>query len=171
MMQLTTADLIDVLRSHPSVSARMYAARTLGTATDHNTARAQEALIGALADQIAAVRRQAARALHATGWAPQTDHQHALFRIAVADWDGCVALGKGAVNRLIAALHDRQAAVRWNAAKSLGCIGDERAVTPLILVLQRDDEFLVQRRALEALRRIGSDRAHDAIADWYRVEF
>lgn len=167
-MGLSTQHLIDVLQSHPSVPARMYAAHTLG---ESETAVARDALVGALADSIAAVRRQAALALQSAGWHPASDHQQVLLHIALADWEGCVQMGALAVNRLIAALHDRQAAVRWNAAKSLGRIGDERAVTPLILVLQHDDDFLVQRRALEALKALGNERATAAVANWYRVEW
>jgi HEAT repeat protein len=56
--------------------------------------------------------------------------------------------GPEAVEPLLASLHDPAACVRLQAAKSLGRIGDARAVEPLLVMLRRatDDEMLQKER-------------------------
>lgn len=167
-MTLPMHALIEALQEHPGVHVRMYAAHALG---DFDNTIATNALIYALTDHVDSVRRTAAQALKNAGWQPDSDHDRTLYYIALTRWDDCVRLGTGAVNRLIAALNDQQAGIRWNAARALGRIGDERAVTALILVLSNDSNMLVQRRTVEALRSIGTTRALDAVDDWYDIVF
>lgn len=163
-----TSLLIENLHHHPSVAVRMYAAHALG---HDGSWRAVQALVDALQDPESDVRRQVAHALRHARWQPANTYEAAQFYIALLDWESCVALGADAVNRLIAMLNDRQASVRWNAVRALGLIGDHRAITPLITLTHDDRELLVQRRAIEALHRMGTPRALQAIDDWYRFEW
>ena len=55
-----------------------------------------------------------------------------------------------AVEPLITALQDQHEQVREAAAKTLGIIGDRRALVPLNLALQDADEQ-VRKKAIEAL--------------------
>jgi HEAT repeat protein len=64
-----------------------------------------------------------------------------------------VALGKPAVPSLIRALQNSKLdQVRWEAAKALGAIGDTRAISPLVKVLEDSDPD-VAWLAAEALRQ------------------
>ena len=164
----TTYQLINSLQQHKSVPVRIYAAHELGNS---GTPVAVAALVDALQDPCSDVRRNVAQALTVAAWQPQSTYEIVQFRIARHDWEGCIALGAGAVNRLIAMLSDSLAMVRWNVVRALGLIGDDRAITPLITVMANDPNFLVQRRAIEALQRFGTPRALEAVAQWYRVEW
>jgi len=57
------------------------------------------------------------------------------------------------VEPLISALKDKDESVRWNAAKALGKLKDERAVEPLISALIDSNE-VVRRAATKALEEI-----------------
>ncbi|GAI40205.1 unnamed protein product, partial [marine sediment metagenome] len=64
------------------------------------------------------------------------------------------------VEGLIKALRHKRVEVRKTAARALGEMGEERAVEPLIRVLNDSDESqIVWRRAAEALGNIGDERA------------
>jgi HEAT repeat protein len=63
-------------------------------------------------------------------------------------------IGRPAVRPLIAALEDRRETVRWEAAKTLGMIGNRRAAPHLVKTLE-DEEFDVRWVAAEALVAIG----------------
>ena len=64
-----------------------------------------------------------------------------------------VALGKPAVPSLIRALQNSKLdQVRWEAAKALGAIGDTRAISPLVKVLEDSDPD-VAWLAAEGLRK------------------
>ncbi|MBO0779318.1 MAG: HEAT repeat domain-containing protein [Ktedonobacteraceae bacterium] len=63
---------------------------------------------------------------------------------------------------LLAGLHDRRAAVRENAAQTLGLMGRASAVAPLIETL-RDPVITVQWQAAKALGQIGSEAAVPAL--------
>jgi len=67
------------------------------------------------------------------------------------------------VRALIARLKDENAGVRSAAARSLGRLGDRRAVTPLIDVLAESDGE-VRSAAVEALAELGDARAVGPIA-------
>src|SRR5690348_14444362 len=67
------------------------------------------------------------------------------------------------VNALIARLKDDNAGVRGAAARSLGRLGDPRAVVPLIAVLA-DSDGEVRSAALDALADLGDPRAVGPIA-------
>lgn len=58
---------------------------------------------------------------------------------------------------LIQGLTDDSAAVRWEAARALGKIGDPRATVPLRTVSLHDDNKLVREAAGDALKRLGTE--------------
>jgi HEAT repeat protein len=55
-------------------------------------------------------------------------------------------------------LDDEDPSKRWKAAESLGRIGDDRAVDPLIIALT-DEDWRVKQKAAWALGKIGDPRA------------
>jgi HEAT repeat protein len=67
------------------------------------------------------------------------------------------------VGGLIRALQDRDIAVRAEAASSLGQLGDQKAVVPLISSLQNDSDPYVRSLAAKALGQLGEPRARDAL--------
>lgn len=67
---------------------------------------------------------------------------------------------------LLKALNDPQEMVRASAAKGLGLLGDERAVEPLIGLLLMDNSPKVKQSSVEALERIDSPQARDALKQW-----
>ena len=71
-----------------------------------------------------------------------------------------IKIGKPAVPALIEALQDQSNPFtrRWEAAKALGAIKDERAVEPLIKAMSDENE-VVRRVTAEALGRLGDKRA------------
>ncbi|MFC4406122.1 HEAT repeat domain-containing protein [Haloarchaeobius iranensis] len=58
------------------------------------------------------------------------------------------------------------AMTRSRAARSLGLIGDTRAVEPLADVLENDEDDTVRSSAAWALNRIGTEAALDAVAEY-----
>jgi HEAT repeat protein len=56
--------------------------------------------------------------------------------------------------------------VRSRAARSLGLIGDTRAIDPLADLLAEDDDDQVRASAAWALNQIGTERARDVVADY-----
>ncbi len=71
-----------------------------------------------------------------------------------------IKIGEPAVPALIEALQDKSNPFtrRWEAAKALGAIKDERAVEPLIKAMSDENE-VVRRVTAEALGRLGDKRA------------
>ena len=67
-----------------------------------------------------------------------------------------IDMGEPAVESLIQALKDNNPEIRENAAHALGKIGDERAVGPLVMIMNDPDEKLPPREnAILALGEIG----------------
>jgi HEAT repeat protein len=58
----------------------------------------------------------------------------------------------------LAMLNEDDPSQRWKAAESLGRIGDDRAVEPLIHALM-DEDWRVRQKAAWALGKIGDQRA------------
>ena len=107
-------------------------------------------------------REGAARALGEIGDARAVDPLLKADVVGCEVRDALSRIGAAAVERLIAALHDRHEGVRERAAEALGKIGDVRAVEPLIPALHDSHED-VRERAAEALGKIGDIRAVEAL--------
>jgi len=117
--------------------------------------RAVEPLINALKDEKWYVRKAAANALDKIGWLPDDGADGAAYWVAKEKWDRCVKIGALAVEPLIAVLKNVVwQEVRQAAAKTLGKIGDLRAVVPLIAALE-DLDARVRAAAAKALGEIG----------------
>jgi HEAT repeat protein len=136
MTRAGIAPLVEALRNK-SAEIRQSAVKQLG----ERGRVAVQALCGALRDEDAKVRREAAGG---------------LMRI--------VGLGDNSgfpISRLIDALADADAEVRWMAAVALGTIGTSaaEAISPLLKVLKSDGEWRPRRDAAAALARISNESA------------
>jgi HEAT repeat protein len=170
---------------------RLAAAEALGRIGDPAAA---EALVEALRSSVGGTRLEAARALHALGWAPADAAGRAEWAVALRDWQQCAALGAAAVDPLIDALaeddvevrdgaaevlagmgptvvaallnalHGPSPLARGHAALALGFLQDERSVGPLVAALKGEDGA-VRENALLALWRIGGPRAAGALIE------
>lgn len=76
--------------------------------------------------------------------------------------DALVDLGKPAVEKLIAALKDKEENVRKQAVIALGRIQDPDAIDPLIEML-KDKDWYTRLTAAAALEKIGDERGREAI--------
>jgi len=152
------APLIDALRNRDWI-VRMHAAKALGRIR-HPTA--VEPLIPLLQDAVKAVREETSVALAAIGDAAipsllaALTHQEWLVRLHAVE-----ALGKtkspAAVEPLLSALfNDADTAVKEDAIRALGQIGDGRALEFLIHVMKEPG---LRPLAVEALGLIGDRRA------------
>lgn len=169
--QLGTPDALGpVARAlkHPQPRVRNAAAAALGRIRD---ARSVEALLAYLKvqDPSYSVRAVAAQSLGQLGKdlslkpllemlaAPRADDR------AAAAWALGVSLRPvEAVVPLVEALKDRHSGVREMAARTLGDIGDRRAVPGLIDALasaHADEPYRVRQRVVEALGKLGDARA------------
>ena len=75
-----------------------------------------------------------------------------------------IKIGYPAVPGLTKALFDRNKAVKRAAAKALGKIGNDRCV-PALINSMRDDDAGVRKFVREALERIDSPEARDALSN------
>ncbi len=142
---------------------RMHAAKALGRVRH---ARAVEFLTPLLQDKVKAVREEAVQTLGVLGDGalPQL-----LESLKHAEWvvrlHSVEALGKikspECVGPLLHVLfNDRDSAVRVDAARALGEVGDPRAVEFLLVVMKDKD---IRVRAIEAVGKIGDRRAVPAL--------
>jgi HEAT repeat protein len=147
--------LIAALAS-PDWIVRMHAAKALGRIKDPE---AVGPLVPLLQDSVKAVREETSTALAAIGDAALSSllgaltHEDWLVRLHAVE-----ALGKTrspeAVTPLLSVLfNDRDRAVRQDAVRALGQIGDARAVDFLVTVMQEPG---LRPLAIEALGRIGN---------------
>jgi HEAT repeat protein len=152
------APLVAALMS-PDWIVRMHAAKALGRIKD---AGAVEPLIPLLQDKVKAVREETSAALAAIGDAAipsllsALTHSEWLVRLHAVE-----ALGKtrsaAAVEPLLSALfNDRDAAIREDAVRALGHIGDARAVDFLFVAMKEPG---LRPLAVESLGQIGDRRA------------
>jgi HEAT repeat protein len=178
--------LIDVLREHDSASAS--AARALGALGDARAveplaaelsnehlwwearkeaaialgrigdARAVEPLAAALRDRDDKIRSAAAEALTQLA-VPDDLATDAWYLVAERNWEAAFALGSIAVEPLVlVALTDKDKNAA-DAARTLGKIGDARAVEALVDVLAANRMGTVPAVTAEALGAIGDARA------------
>jgi HEAT repeat protein len=152
------APLIAALKS-PDWIVRMHAAKALGRIQDPG---AVGSLVPLLQDKVKAVREEASTALAAIGEAALSSllaaltHTEWLVRLHAVE-----ALGKTrspeAVNPLLSVLfNDPDRAVREDAVRALGQIGDARAVEFLVTAMKEPG---LRPLAIEALGRIGDRSA------------
>ena len=150
--------LITALKSHDWI-VRMHSAKALGRIKDPG---AVAPLVPLLQDSVKAVREETSTALAAIGEAALSSlfvaltHAEWLVRLHAVE-----ALGKTrspeAVDPLLSVLfNDRDAAVREDAVRALGQIGDTRAVEFLVTVMKEPG---LRPLAVEALGQIGDRRA------------
>jgi len=144
---------------------RMHAAKGLGIAGD---ARAIAHLVSLLTDQVKAVRADATDALARIGRPALASLLAALQHEAwILRLHACEALGKIGAEEAVeplcqVLLHDRDMAVRQDAAKALGGIGNPMALEALTAALTDLD---VRPFAVEALGKLKDLRAVDTLID------
>jgi HEAT repeat protein len=138
---------------------RMHAAKALGRI---QSSESVQPLLPLLQDKVKAVREEATAALAAIGDAAIPSLLTALTHV---DWlvrlHAVEALGKmrlpAAVEPLLSLLfNDHDAAIREDAVRALGLIGDGRAVDFLVTIMKEPG---LRPLAVEALGRIGDRRA------------
>jgi HEAT repeat protein len=160
----TVEPLIECLASKNWI-LRMHAVKALGQSSGE---RVVQALIPLLMDPVKAVRVDTTEALARLGAAALTSLLDALDG---DEWilrlHACEALGKMGAEEAVPPLcelmlSDRDAAVRQDAAKALGGIGNARALEPLSAALQ---DLEVRPFAVEALGKIKDVRAVPTLID------
>lgn len=144
---------------------RMHAARAVGRLADPSSV---DTLMLLLQDKVPAVRDEAVTALRAIGESAIGPLVEALenqdWRIRLRATEAlCVVTSRTAVVPLVGLLkHDPDTAVRQEAARALGNIGDSSAVDALLEVME---EPRLQVRAIEALGKIGDRRVLPLLFD------
>jgi HEAT repeat protein len=143
----------------PDWIVRMHAAKALGRVQD---AGSISSLTPLLQDRVKAVREEAAAALAAIG---ESAIPALLESLAHRDWlvrlHAVESLGKSKSRHAVAPLlstlfNDTDSAVREDAVRALGQIGDPQAVEYLFTAMK---ESRLRTLAVEALGRIGDRRA------------
>ena len=155
--------LVEALRDR-DVNVRLYAAYSLGEIKD---SKAAGPLLKALHDSAWCVRDQAAWALREIGDPKIAGPLVAALKEKNADvthiiWVLRHAGGKHAGDRLAELLKDADADARARAAHALGELQNPQSVIPLIAALD-DKSPDVRRRVIQALLKIGDDRAEKPI--------
>jgi|GEM_PF-619292 len=127
-------------------------------ALSHAGPAAIPTLISALDNPSFRVRDGAVRALKSYSWKPQNEQEYIRFLIASRSWDELSRAKKPAVVPVSALLSDPYYAIRRDAARVLGELGDSSAVPALLSVFQ-DPDPEVCVNAIDALARIHDRRA------------
>lgn len=120
-------------------------------------------ILSTLTNQEWRLYKASAETLEDLNWQPDENKTGAAYWIARRDWEKCVQLGAPAVTLLIAALKHPDQEIRVGAAEALGELGDDRAVTSLLDVLQR-----YSRGAAQALGQLGwaPDSTEEKVQYW-----
>lgn len=108
-----------------------------------------------LKDKDSNIRQEAAGTLDKIGWKPANKSELVFYLVAKQKWKKLAAVGKDAVEILIATSKDNNPEVRGKAVECLGKIGDSRALEP-ILIATNDSDGFVREIAMEALLSINS---------------
>lgn len=156
-----------------SREVRREAAKALGKIGD---ARAVEPLIDALNDSHDWIRRNAVEALGKIG--DKRAVEPLIAALKDSNWDVrketievLVKIGDArAVEPLIVALTDSPWQVQSYVAEALGKIGDARAVKPLIASLKDKNWYVLRDSAAEALGKIGTPEAKQAVLEYEKGE-
>lgn len=96
-------------------------------------------LVRRLEDDSTAVRRSVASVLFSLDWQPATDNESVLYCVAKRDWETCIGFGELALSALIRELNDPEPDVIKAVVRALVAIRHNRALQPLILVLETSD--------------------------------
>ena len=132
-------------------------------------AHVEKVLVKELKNEDRVVRNAVVEVLDKVGWEPPNDAERINYLIAAEEWDGLAEMGKPAVKLLISCiscLEDIELDIRVNVARTLGKIGDAKAIKPLLLSWEplnfKEDQILWHDRdtllpvTVEALTRIGN---------------
>jgi hypothetical protein len=130
---------------------RWEAALALGEIADP---RALGPLEGALRDPDRYVRYGSAIALEKMGWIPDSPVDLAFLLAGKQEWDALAFTGKETIPALDIAAKDKDRSVRLMAIRTLGRIGDEKAI-PLIYRAIRDPDDQVRWEAVMASQKCG----------------
>jgi len=151
--------LIPLLKD-PDTDIRGPAAKALGRIGDPRMA---QALIPLLVDADHYVRNEAVGALQTMKWTPETIKDRVKLLAAQNRWEEIVQLGQSAIPTVMTLLRNASGAIRSGAVRTLGQLGDPRAVDALLPFLQDPDSF-VRIAAAEALGAFDDPRIFPALA-------
>ncbi len=147
--------LISALKSS-AAEIRLKAATTLGVIRDPRAvAPLIEARLSATRD--APFRAACVEALRQLP-PPVDPSLLAFYHVALKEWEQATKLGATAIEAVVLALADPDTGVRRAAARALGIIGDQRALTSLRLALQ-DTDIEVRSEAALTLGKTGDAEA------------
>lgn len=130
---------------------RWEAALALGEIAD---LRALGPLESALQDPDRYVRYGSAVALEKMGWVPDEPAKVAFLLTAKQEWDALAGIGKDAIPSLDIAAKDNDKSVRVMAVRTLGGIGEEKAI-PILYRAIRDPDDTVRWEAVMASQKCG----------------
>lgn len=153
--------LATVLLTETNPNGREFAARALGMNFPAQTATT-EALLKALTDEDAAVRKAAAEALAAQGVVPNEPNFRLQFLCARQEWQTLANAGKSALSCLLPRLRDQREEIRLAVVKTLGKITARESVKDLCIALS-DASREVRKAAANALLEIGDPKARPAL--------
>ena len=148
-----TGQLVQILLEDRNPVARESAARTFASGLSPDAA-ATDALLRALSDEDAAVRRAAAEALAGQSRIPATPDGKLRYLAAKQDWRGVRQGGRAAIPYLLPLLKDRDDSVRLEVVKLLGSLR-EREAAPEVSHLLSDASQEVRSQAALALAVLG----------------
>ncbi len=155
------ARLAEFLLHETNPNGREFAAIALKlnfSATPQTTA----ALVTALRDPDAAVRKAAAEALTAQSAVPTEPEKRLEFFCAKQEWSALAAAGSAAVPCLLPRLRDLRADIRLEVVRVLGRIRAREAVKELCIALSDSDRD-VRKAVARALAEIGDPDAIPAL--------
>ncbi len=130
-------DPLIALLSDRNNEIRWESALALGEIKDP---RAIEPLREALHDPDRYVRYGAAVALDQLGWVAENPEDQAFLLAGKQDWKALTVLGVPAIKALSLAAKDLETSVRVSAIRTLGQIGDEKAISAIYGALQDPDD-------------------------------
>jgi len=160
--------LVEAARDEDA-SVRKHAVQALGNLSDK---RALNTLLNALADGDRSVRRQAVRALGNVGGESVVEPLMGMLEDRYVRRDAAEVLGRtgdpegvnAAVEAMVSDLGHEDLRVSTSAAETLGKIGGENAVAPLIKAL-KDTRWRVREVAARSLGSMGADRAAQPLVE------
>ncbi|MFA5253037.1 MAG: HEAT repeat domain-containing protein [Methanoregula sp.] len=111
-------------------------------------------IVDMLKDPAAAVRYAAAQSLDRIKWVPKGEGSAALYDVAKREWADVVTHKKSAAPALIRVLADRDFEVQSGAIRTLGVLGDLRAVPYLILLARKTEDIRIVQAVVSALGQL-----------------